>query len=71
MPPWRLPARLDNFFPECWVGFLPFVRTLSFVRCLRAVVSPFADFAYELPGHDRFEVNIERGPYTTMWAPWY
>ena len=82
MPPWRLPTRLDNaaFFFEVedthasssqkfWVGFLSWVRLLSCVTSMRAVVSSVADFSHELPGHNRFEINVERQLDTIMRTP--
>ena len=71
---WRLPVRLDSqalclrkhtctscFVPKCWVGFLSLVRIMSFLECMRAVMTSLADFSYRLPGPYEFEVDVEHG----------
>ena len=62
-------ASASCFVPECWIGFLSLIRNLSGVRCFRVVVSPLAECAYALSGHDRCEINVERDRYADMWAP--
>ena len=64
-------ASASCLVPECWIGFSSLVRNLSGVRCFRVVVSPFAESANNLSGHDRFDINVERDPYSVMWASRY
>ena len=56
------------FVPKCWVGFLSLVRTMSFLECMRALATSLDVFSHQLPGHYRFEVDVEHELYSIVWT---
>ena len=72
LPENRLQLRIENMSfwcppaPKIWVGIVSLVQVLPFVKRMRAVVSSFAIFSNELPGHDGFEINAERDAFSVV-----